>query len=260
MDAGASVVVPRVDTVEQAKHVLAATKYGKKVGGFRSAPPFRMIPGVSDQKIDSSLTHHANMNEQAALMIQIESAEGINNLDAILTECPEIDAVWLGSLDARVSEDLAAGFGIPQMEPEWRQLVGKYEMTVRKHNKPRSSFAMGPPEQMMMMGKNNCMNYVSFDVLALMGMMREIGTAKAMFPPKKAYSEDPAALEAMKQKMMAAAMNGGGAGQGAANGEAKDPAAVEAMKQKMMAMNGGSTAQAAANGQLPNGAATNGHH
>lgn len=77
-------------------------------------------------------------------MIQIETLEGINNLDAILTECPDVDIVWLGSLDCRVSMNLAANMGMGGDEPEWQAAEQKFVDTLKKHNKPRGGFGLGP--------------------------------------------------------------------------------------------------------------------
>ncbi|KAL7928155.1 Phosphoenolpyruvate/pyruvate domain-containing protein [Trichoderma chlorosporum] len=144
LDAGASIVVPQVDTVEQAKHVVSAAKFGSKQRGSRSAPPFRLIPGITDQTIDTSRDIHQNLNDQAAIMIQIESLEGINNLDAILTEVPDIDIVWLGALDARVSMNLPGGFA-GGTEKEWLAAKEKFFSILDKHDKPYGGFAFADP-------------------------------------------------------------------------------------------------------------------
>ncbi|KAK4220867.1 Pyruvate/Phosphoenolpyruvate kinase-like domain-containing protein [Podospora fimiseda] len=52
LDAGASIVIPQVDTIEQAKHVVLAAKFGTKQNGTRSSPPFRLLPGISHQSAD----------------------------------------------------------------------------------------------------------------------------------------------------------------------------------------------------------------
>lgn len=78
LDAGASIVVPQVDTVEQAKHVVSAAKFGAKANGSRSAPPFRLIPGLTDMSYHPDKDVFAAVNDQAAIMIQIESEQGKN--------------------------------------------------------------------------------------------------------------------------------------------------------------------------------------
>lgn len=89
--------------------------------------------GISDTPIDSSKSIWENVNNQAAVIIQIETLQAIHNLDAILTECGEhIDSVWLGSLDARISMGLP---GMGGSEKEWTDAVALYESTLAKHNK-----------------------------------------------------------------------------------------------------------------------------
>ncbi|KAF7504216.1 hypothetical protein GJ744_002589 [Endocarpon pusillum] len=181
LDAGASIVVPQVDTVEQAKHVISAAKFGTKYGGTRSAPPFRLIPGLTDGLVDPSLSLHENLNHQAAIIIQIETLEGIRNLDAILTECPQIDAVWLGTLDARISMNLPGNMGFGGQEQEWQDAVALYEATMQKHNKPKSGFALGPPELRKQMAKGKSFVISSADTVAYMAFSQEIGEARELF-------------------------------------------------------------------------------
>ncbi|KAL9113135.1 MAG: hypothetical protein Q9227_002747 [Pyrenula ochraceoflavens] len=184
LDCGASIVVPQVDTVEQAKHVVSAAKFGTKYNGSRSAPPFRLIPGLTDQAIDDKMVGgiHENLNHQAAIMIQIESLEGIRNLDAILTEVPDIDAVWLGTLDAKVSMNLPSNGGMGGNEPEWVEAVELYEKTMAKHDKPKAGFAMGPPEMMRMMGKGKSFVVTCADVLSFMSLGGDLKGAHDVFP------------------------------------------------------------------------------
>lgn len=129
----------------QAKHAVSAAKYGTKQNGSRSAPPFRLIPGLTDTPFDTTRDIHKCINDQAAIMIQIESLEGIHNLDAILTEVPDIDIVWLGSLDARVSMNLPGDMGMGGAEPEWLEAREKFFKVLDKHDKPYGGFAFATP-------------------------------------------------------------------------------------------------------------------
>ncbi|KFA76030.1 hypothetical protein S40288_00321 [Stachybotrys chartarum IBT 40288] len=182
LDAGASIVVPQVETVEQAKHVLSAAKFGTRQNGTRSAPPFRLIPGITDTAYDSTRDLHKCLNDQAAVMIQIESLEGINNLDAILTEVPDIDIVWLGGLDCRISMNLPGNFASGD-EPEWLSARDKFMATIKKHNKPYGGFAfgtppLGSPEDLVKAAENMSFMVVSSDVMHLMGAAGDLQAAR----------------------------------------------------------------------------------
>lgn len=119
LDAGASIVVPQVDTVKQAQHIVAAAKFGSRNNGKRSAPPNRWLPSLSTQSCNPSLPFWENQNQQGAVFIQVESLEGINNLHEIPATVGEhVDSVWLGNLDCRVSMSLPGFWG---EEPEWVQ-------------------------------------------------------------------------------------------------------------------------------------------
>ena len=217
LDCGASLVVPQVDTVEQAKHIVSAAKFGTKYGGSRSVPPFRLIPGLTDGLINDKLVGgiHENLNHQAAIMIQIESLEGIKNLDAILTEVPDIDCVWLGTLDAKVSMNLPANGGFGGNEPEWLEAVEIYEKTMAKHNKPKGGFAMGPPDMMKTLGKGKSFIVTSSDVLAFMSFSGELKLAHELFPagpqgtaPVKQQNGYTTGEEVKKDEKLVVAANG----------------------------------------------------
>jgi 2-keto-3-deoxy-L-rhamnonate aldolase RhmA len=170
-----------VNTVADAKHIMSATKYGAKCGGTRSSPPYRLSLGISDTPIDKAKSLHENQNDQAAVVIQIESLEGLNNLDEILTQVPEIDAVWLGNIDCRVSMGLRWEAGVVPNEPEWQDTVARFKQIMKKHNKPSGGFALGPPEKMRMMGEGKAMVFVAVDTVALLGMVDELKKARQVF-------------------------------------------------------------------------------
>ncbi|RSM07105.1 hypothetical protein CEP52_005380 [Fusarium oligoseptatum] len=183
LDAGASIVVPQVETVEQAKHVVSSAKYGTKQNGTRSAPPFRLVPYLTDAPYDSTRDVHKCLNDQAAIMIQIETLEGINNLDAILTEVPDIDLVWLGSLDCRLSMNLPGNMGMGGDEQEWLDAREKFFSVLDKHDKPYSGFAFGAPpygspEALKKAAERMSMIIMTADVMHLVAMGQDLAQAR----------------------------------------------------------------------------------
>lgn len=154
--------------------------------GTRSLPPFRLVPGFTDAPYDTSRDLHKCLNDQAAIMIQIESAEGVRNLDAILTECPDIDIVWFGTLDAWVSMNLEAKWGgIGATEPEWLEISQLFFNTIDKHDKPYAGFAfdsapLGSPEKLKAAGERMSLIMVAADVVHLGGLAQDLQQARTL--------------------------------------------------------------------------------
>ena len=130
----------------------------------------------------SPLSLHQSLNRQAAVIIQIESLQGIKNLDAILTEAGEhIDSVWLGSLDARISMEISSG-GILGEEAEWLEAVALYESTLAKHNKPASGLAFGTPEMKAVLGRGKSFMVSGADMFAILQQGEVFGDMRQSFP------------------------------------------------------------------------------
>ncbi|KAI3064228.1 hypothetical protein CBS147353_8809 [Aspergillus niger] len=157
LDAGASIVVPQVDKVEQAKEARGAVKFGRKNGGHRSAPSFRYVPGLTDVPLDKD---HPLISTR-------------------LTEVPEIDAVWLGTIDARVSMGLPGGHGIVGTESEWLEAVELFHKTMRKHDKPYSGFCLAKGDAFLKKKSYMSMCIVAGDTLKLIEMMGHLAERRA---------------------------------------------------------------------------------
>lgn len=93
LDAGAmGIVVPMVDTVEQARAAIAAAKYppvgNRSIGGTAHALNFGVTPGE----------YFAAANEAILVVLQTESPRGIENAEAIYS-LPGVDAIFVGPND-----------------------------------------------------------------------------------------------------------------------------------------------------------------
>ncbi|KAH8831457.1 Phosphoenolpyruvate/pyruvate domain-containing protein [Flagelloscypha sp. PMI_526] len=137
LDAGAGVIMfPQVDTAEQARHCVSACTFGAANGGTRSMPPMRLPFGVDmGQGVK-------DFNQNVAIIVQIESMEGVNNIEEIC-QIERIDIIWVGSLDLRISMGLPPNFGQGE-EPEFVAAVDKVWKTAEKYGKAKGSFCFGP--------------------------------------------------------------------------------------------------------------------
>jgi len=95
LDAGAwGIVVPMVDTVEQAKTAIAAAKYPPE--GNRSAGG-----GMHSMNFDATAgDYYAGANDQILVVLQTESPQGVENAEEIYS-LPGCDAIFIGPNDLR---------------------------------------------------------------------------------------------------------------------------------------------------------------
>ncbi len=93
LDAGAhGIVVPMVNTVEEAKIAIAAAKYpptgNRSVGGGMHALNFDAAAG----------DYYKHANDEILVILQTESPEGVENAEAIYS-LPGVDAIFVGPND-----------------------------------------------------------------------------------------------------------------------------------------------------------------
>ena len=124
LDAGAyGVIVPMVSNRAEAERAVAACRYPPV--GMRSNGPNRVMlyAGADYQK-------HAN--DEVICAVMIETAEGIEKMDEIIST-PGVDAAYIGPTD------LALALGLPPVmdndEPIHIATVNKILETCKKHNK-----------------------------------------------------------------------------------------------------------------------------
>ncbi len=95
LDAGAfGIVVPMVDTVEQAQTAIRAAKYpptgNRSLGGSMHAMNFDC----------TSTEYFQRANEEILVVLQTESPRGIENAESIYS-LPGVDAIFVGPVDLR---------------------------------------------------------------------------------------------------------------------------------------------------------------
>jgi 4-hydroxy-2-oxoheptanedioate aldolase len=126
------VIVPCVDTLEQAKQAVAAAKFPPL--GRRSYGSRRIIDRIGRTYSDTA-------NTDAILIVQIESPEALDNAEAI-AGVPGIDALFLGPDDVllRRGQSMTA----PRSPALLEQDMTRTAEACRKHGKVAGTVAIGP--------------------------------------------------------------------------------------------------------------------
>ncbi|PWC18270.1 2-keto-3-deoxy-L-rhamnonate aldolase [Brenneria roseae subsp. roseae] len=132
LDIGArTLLVPMIDTADQARELVAATRYppqGARGVGAGVARAARW------GRVDSYM---ARANEELCLLIQAESKTAIDNLDALL-EVDGIDGIFIGPAD------LSASLGYPDdaAHPEVQHVIEKSIKCIRRAGKSAGFLAV----------------------------------------------------------------------------------------------------------------------
>ncbi|PWC09780.1 2-keto-3-deoxy-L-rhamnonate aldolase [Brenneria roseae subsp. americana] len=132
LDIGArTLLVPMIDTAEQARELVAATRYPPQgtrgVGaGVARAARWGRVDG-----------YMARANEELCLLIQAESKTAIDNLDALL-EVDGIDGIFIGPAD------LSASLGYPDdaAHPEVQHVIETSIKCIRRAGKSAGFLAV----------------------------------------------------------------------------------------------------------------------
>jgi len=118
MDAGAlGVMVGNVQTAEQAKAIVDATKYaplGRRGVGLGSAHTDYLVPDPA--------TYYRESNANSVVICQIESPEGVRNAAAIAAT-PGVEILWVGHYDLSTSMGIPGEFHHPDFLAAVRQTV-----------------------------------------------------------------------------------------------------------------------------------------
>ena len=137
MDSGAGgIIVPMVNSAEQAAAAVAAIKYppeGRRGIGYCRANTY----GADfPQYFDAA-------NESSVVIVQIEHADGVENIDSIL-DVNGVDGVFVGPYDLSGSMDVLGELDHPKM----RAALQRINQSCRNHHLPAGLHVVAPePER-----------------------------------------------------------------------------------------------------------------
>ena len=137
LDAGAwGIVVPMVDTVEQAKIAIAAAKYppvgNRSVGGGMHSINFDAAAGE----------YYERANDEILVVLMTESPQGVENAEAIYS-LPGVDAIFIGPNDLRFQMRAPDGtFPTPE---EHEEMIQRVIVAGKKVGTPTGIHAMDAP-------------------------------------------------------------------------------------------------------------------
>jgi 4-hydroxy-2-oxoheptanedioate aldolase len=142
LDAGCyGIICPMTNTREQVERFVGACRYPP--AGYRSYGPFRAsVYGGAD--------YAENANETVVTMAMVETAEGLENVDDILS-VPGLDAVLVGPADLGLS--LGLGADVDRNEPEIVEAIDRVLESAERNGVAPAIFTKSPAYAREMIGK-----------------------------------------------------------------------------------------------------------
>ncbi|KAK4098532.1 Phosphoenolpyruvate/pyruvate domain-containing protein [Parathielavia hyrcaniae] len=179
LDAGAAaLVLPHTDNVQDVRDKVNEIYYPPK--GQRSFSPWTFTPGISNQSLyEADEWNMKSSNNHICLIAQIESVEGMRNLDAIAA-LPEVDALMFGPGD--YCADAGINFSLAAPPPQaFIDAVTQFATTAHKYGKPLFGSAQTPAMIPMMLQQGYKAVAVAMDVWAVANMVKDgVNDARAM--------------------------------------------------------------------------------
>jgi 2-keto-3-deoxy-L-rhamnonate aldolase RhmA len=136
LDLGASgIMVPRVETPEQAQHIVSELKYAPE--GKRG-----VALGVAhDNYHAAGRTYFRSANQDTIIIALLETAKAFENLEAIVST-PGLDVAWMGHYDLTVSMGIPAEFDNPKFLEKMDDLLN----SCRRHGVAAGFLPANPVE------------------------------------------------------------------------------------------------------------------
>lgn len=140
LDAGAwGIVVPMVDTVEQANIAIRAAKYpptgNRSLGGGMHAMNFDTSSGEYFKKA----------NDEILVILQTESPTGVANAEQIYA-LPGVDAIFVGPVDLRAN--MRSADGREASDAEFEEMLARVVAAGKKTGTPTGMHTMDPKAAM----------------------------------------------------------------------------------------------------------------
>ena len=172
LDAGAfGIVVPMVNTVEQARTAIAAAKYppegNRSVGGGMHALNFAATAG----------DYYQRANDEILVVLQTESPTGVENAQAIYS-LPGCDAIFIGPNDLRFN--MRAPDGTMPTDQEHEAMIQRVIEIGKQVGTPTGIHCMDPESALKRAGQGMQLLAVASDLRMLNTEVQR--TVKTLWP------------------------------------------------------------------------------